>query len=327
MQPSQNINNLVWHQHAIVNKIQTLILLGVMAGFMALLGWMIWGKMGLYILSISGLLILIFNPQISPMFIMRLYRATPLDVSDAPQLYRILGELSRRAELPQTPRLYYVPSGMINAFTVGKPDDAVIGVTDGLLQTLNLREATAVLAHEISHIRNNDLRVMSMADMFSRLTASMSLFGQLLLFINLPLILFSQVSINWFAILLLVFAPTLSTLAQLGLSRTREFDADLNAARLTGDPEALASALLKIDRIQGNWMQRIFFPGRGIPEPSMLRTHPPTEERVKRLRELKIAITPQYEPFDFDDLTQRLHELPHAGIQRPPRWRISGLWH
>ncbi|NOZ37230.1 MAG: M48 family metalloprotease, partial [Gammaproteobacteria bacterium] len=187
------------------------------------------------------------------------------------------------------------------------------------------RETIGVLAHEISHIQNNDMWVMGIADMFSRLTSMLSLFGQLLLLLNLPLIIFSAVSINWMAILILIFAPSLSALAQLGLSRTREYDADLNAARLTGDPEGLARALLKIERQQGSFMERIFLPGRRIPDPSLLRTHPPTDERVRRLMELR------------HDSAVASMNLPARGFmpdaflehsaQRPPRWHINGLWH
>ncbi|RMG33662.1 MAG: peptidase M48, partial [Gammaproteobacteria bacterium] len=125
--------------------------------------------------------------------------------------------------------------------------------------------------------------------------------------------------------LLLIFAPTLSALAQLALSRTREFDADLNAARLTGDPDGLASALAKIEQLQGNWMERIFLPGRRVPEPSLLRTHPETSERIRRLMELKAEMgggRPQY----VDRGPVHLEGLG-GPVERPPRWHVSGLWH
>ncbi len=154
---------------------------------------------------------------------------------------------------------------MLNAFAVGTRKHAAIAVTDGLVRQLDMRELVGVVAHEISHVRNNDLWVMGLADMFSRTTSILSLIGQFLLFLNLPLILLSQVTVNWFAIFLLIFAPNLSALAQLALARTREFDADLNAARLTGDPDGLASALVKIERAQGGWLERIFMPNRRVP--------------------------------------------------------------
>ena len=138
-------------------------------------------------------------------------------------------------------------------------------------------------------MRNNDLWVMGLANMFSRST-SLLLLGPFLLLLNLPLILFSQGMLSWWAILLLIFAPNLSALAQVALSRTREYDADLNAARLTGDPEGLADALAKIERLQGGWLEQILLPGRRVPEPSLPRTHPDTEERIARL----MALNPQF---------------------------------
>jgi heat shock protein HtpX len=167
---------------------------------------------------------------------------------------------------------------------------------------------------------------MGVADVFSRGTSLLSLVGQLLLVLNLPLVLFSEVSFNWFAILLLVFAPSLSALAQLALSRTREYDADLNAARLTGDPESLARALARIERTQGGWWERIFLPGRRIPDPSLLRTHPQTRERVERL----MALRPAFGAAGDLPVTRPAIDVRSGfgrPVVRPPRWHVSGLWH
>lgn len=321
------MNSAVWHQHALANRLQTLILLTVMVAFLGLLGWLLWGSEGVILLIFAGVMLMLFNPSISPRLLMRLYRAEPLTPEQAPRLYDVLDVLTERSGLLRRPTLYYLPSDMVNAFAVGYPRQAAIAVTGGLLNALSFREVSAVLAHEISHVRSNDMRVMGLADIFSRLTSTLSLFGQLLLLLNLPLLLFGAVTVNWLAIGLLVLAPTLSTLAQLGLSRTREFDADLNAARLTGDPEALAQALMKIERIQGSWMERIFLPGRRLPEPSMLRTHPPTEERVRRLRALQVVdhAPISLSPDAFD--AELMQHLSPRAARRGPRWHVSGLWH
>ena len=307
-----------------LNRLQSLLLLGVMAGFMALLGRLLWGGDAAFWLMMLGVLVLLFNPVAAPQLVMRMYRAQPLKPQQVPALYAALEELARRAGLPRVPTLYYVPSRMVNAFAVGSREDAAIAVTDGLLRTLDTREATGVLAHEISHIRNGDMWVMGIADLFSRLTSLFSLFGQFLLLLNLPLLMMANTGINWFAILILIFAPNLSALAQLGLSRTREYDADLNAALLTGDPEGLARALVKIEKEQGTLLERVFLPGRRIPEPSLLRTHPPTEERVRRLMELRL-------PADRKPLSLSAEPLAQGGlqqpVQRPPHWHLSGLWH
>ncbi len=322
------MNGDIWQQHALLNRLQTLVLLAIMVGFLGLLGWLLWGQVGFLVLLLSGLLLALFNPSVSPRLIMRLYRAEPLSVSQAPHLYAMLDELTQRCGLPTRPTLYYIPSDMVNAFAVGQAEHAGIAVSDGLLHRLSMREINAVLAHEISHIRSNDMRVMGIADIFSRLTSILSLFGQLLLLLNLPLLLLDAVTVNWLAVGLLIMAPTLSVLAQLGLSRTREFDADLNAAHLTGDPEAMAQALMKIEAIQGGWVERIFLPGKGLPEPSVLRTHPPTEERIQRLRTLQLSGEEVSAPSMTGSPRQILNE--HFSPQRKsrsPRWRVSGLWH
>lgn len=320
------MNPDIWHRHALANALQSMALLAAMGGFLALLGWVLWGADGVIWLLLLGAVLLLANPVASPGLIMRLYRAERLTPQRAPLLSAALNELARRAGLSAVPALYYIPSSVTNAFSTGFPGHAAIAISDGLLRRLDTREAVAVLAHEVSHIHNNDIWVMGMADMFSRLTSILSLFGQFLLFLNLPLLLLSDVSIHWGAVLILIFAPTLSALAQLGLSRTREYNADLNAARLTGDPKSLARALVRIEQAEGSFWERILLPGRRVPEPSMLRTHPPTEERVRRLMELAspttakvITLPPGYE----------YGAEAHFGdpITRKPNWHISGLWH
>ncbi len=320
------IDQTIWLQHAWVNLLQSLSLLVFMGGFLALLGWLLWGGSGVVVLLIASLIFVLLNPTLSPRLIMRLYGATSLTPAQAAAHYEILRELAHRAGLEVVPTLYYVPSRMVNAFTVGRKDRSAVAVTDGLLRALDTREQIGVLAHEVSHVRSDDMWVMGLADMFSRLTAWLSLLGQLLILVNLPLLILGQVTVDWLAILILILAPSLSALAQLGLSRTREYDADLNAARLSRDPEGLARALVKIERLQGGWLERLFLPGRRLPEPSLLRTHPPTEERVRRLMELKrpggayrISIPPMSPtPIDL---------LDDHNIRNAPRWHISGLWH
>ena len=320
------LNDSVWHRHAFANRLQSALLLLSMGAFLTLVGWLLWGVNGVIMLLPAGVALVLINPGVTPWLIMRMYGAVRLSPEQAPLLHSALHELSSRAGLSRTPLLYYIPSSIINAFALGRRDNAAIALSDGLLRVLDTREAIVVLAHELSHIRNNDIRVMGVADLFSRLTSLLSLFGLLLLLVNLPLIVLGAASINWFAILILIFAPHLSALAQMGLSRTREYDADLNAVNLTGDPEGLARALVKIDQTGGNFLERILLPGRRIPEPSLLRTHPPTEERVKRLMQLKSSrrSTPS-------SVALRRSEPPEyiarALIQQTPRWRITGLWH
>jgi len=125
--------------------------------------------------------------------------------------------------------------------------------------------------------------------------------------------------------MVMIAAPTLSALAQMALSRSREYDADLGAAELTGDPEALASALTKMERFQGRILESVFLPRQRIPDPSLLRTHPPTDERIRRLMELRErgGLGPHRPPGEETEIRR---SLPLAHHPIPPRWHRSGLW-
>ena len=182
-----------------------------------------------------------------------------------------------------------IPSTTLNAFATGTPDRAAIALTEGLLRRLTLREIAGVLAHEISHIRNNDLAVMATADILSRLTQGLYYAGLAALFINLPALLVADVAVSWWAVLVLMLAPLLSSLLQLGLSRAREYDADVEAAMLTGDPLGLASALRRLETYTGRVWEDMLppVPARRVPAPSVLRTHPDTASRVERLLALR----------------------------------------
>jgi heat shock protein HtpX len=292
-----------------------------MAGLLAAMGWLIAGRDGMVITFAFGLGLFLFTPRITPGLMLRLYGAQRLADHEAPELYGVARALAERAGLSNPPTLYYVPSLATNAFSVGERDDANIAVSAGLLRTLTLRQITGVLAHEISHIRNNDMRIMALADMASRLTGLMAQVGIVMLIFNLPLLLLGLAHVSWLLVLLLIAAPALSALMQLALSRQREFQADLDAAMLSGDPAALASALQALEMQQGagGW-ERILLPGRRLPDPSILRTHPLTSERVRRLMDLEAK-----HPVHMDEHDRRL-TLP-GPLPRAPRWRWSGLWH
>lgn len=307
------------------NRIHSLVLSTGMVILCSFLGWSILGMFGVVLLGIAVTLLLLIGPNVSPQLILKMYRATPITEHEAPALTELVRVLSQRAGLSRIPKLFYIPSRICNAMSMGSSHDAVIGVTDGLLRNLSMREMTGVLAHELSHVRNDDGKALSLADLVTQLVNTMSWIGLMLLFLNLPLLLFANVPIPWLLIGILIFAPTISALMQLALSRTREFDADLEAARITGDPRGLAMALAKLERLRGGLMERIFFPGRGVPEPSLLRTHPHTEERVRRLLEVEdeLAGRPVIEPrSDVQDLERIPRSFLHA-----PRWHASRLWY
>jgi heat shock protein HtpX len=256
-----------------------------------------------------------------------MYDARPVAPNDAPQLHQLVRALAERAGLSQTPKLYYIPSRVINAFAMGTTDDSTIAISDGVLRKLSFEELAGILAHEITHVRNNDIRVMTFADIVGRITKLLSLFGQFLVFINLPLILLTDMQINWLPLLVMVFAPLISDLIQLGLSRIREYDADLGSAILLGDARPLASALAKMEHYRHSFLDSLFVPVQKIPEPSLLRTHPPTDERIRRLLDFDQSSHHQpllqgYRSFDSEVPIQFVRHHP-----RDPRRRISGFWY
>jgi heat shock protein HtpX len=312
-------------RHRLRNLLHSVLLVTGLILLCATLGWFIWGGQGFLVIGAIGLLFVLFGPQVSPRLVLRMYRARPLSDANAPRLLAVARELARRAGLPRVPQLYYIPSAIVNAFAVGTRRDAAIGLTDGILRSLSQRELTGVLAHEVSHVSHNDGWVMSLADFVSRIVNTFSWVGQLLLFINLPLLMTGRATVPWLLILLLIVAPTLSALLQLALSRSREYDADVGAARLTGDPRGLAAGLAKLERLQGGFFERIMLPGRRVPEPSLLRTHPNTQERIDRLLELEgETASPRLTP--EAPLRRELAQLM-VPPPRTPRWHVSGLWY
>ncbi|MGD2272895.1 MAG: zinc metalloprotease HtpX [Desulfobacterales bacterium] len=285
----------IWLKNKFYNTIQSLILVVSLAALLGIVGWML-GGMPFALSAIAAMVLLyVFAPKMSPFVILRVLRGRPLSYREAPHLYAILESLAQRAALPSVPILYYYPADVMNAFTVGSPGDAAIALSEGLLRRLNRSEVRGVLAHEVSHIRSNDMQITGFADLANRLTHGLSFFGQLLLIVNLPLIMVGDFSFNWTAILLLIFAPTVSALLQLALSRTREYHADIGAVELMGDPESLATALVKIEN-HGRALLK-YLPWIVKPQSLLLRTHPPTNERIRRLIEIQrrnLHLTPKF---------------------------------
>ena len=275
--------------HRIRNFVHSVALVTGIGGVTAFGAWLLWGN-GCVIGAFAFIaLLLLFGPRISPELVMKLFRARPLDPVSGARLYEVIGELARRAELPQAPKIYLVPSKVLNAFAVGRPEKSSIAVTSGLLDILPDDELVGVLAHEISHIRNNDLWIMGLADTMSRFTQTMSTIGLGLLLYNSFLWLGGSAPFApWSVAALLYMMPILSSLLQLALSRAREYDADLEAAEITGDPDALARALERLERHQGRIWEDMTPAGRKIAIPSVLRSHPASEERIRRLSQLKL---------------------------------------
>lgn len=283
-----SINQSAQRRNRAVNALQTLLLGGGSLVLLAVTAWAFGGTTGIVYALIFGVVSMWAVRRISPQMVLSMYKARRVTPSEFPIGSRIVEELARRASLPAVPKLYVIPSKMLNAFAVGRRDDAAIAVTDALARTLTPRELAGVLAHEISHIVHEDVKVMAFSDMVSRFTSFMSTVGLVSLLFNL----FGfaggfGTQVPWLAVLVLLAAPSVGGLLQMALSRTREFDADLGAATLTGDPEGLAAALGKLERAQGKLWESMILPTGRTPDPSILRSHPLTADRIERLLALR----------------------------------------
>ncbi len=306
--------------HKLKNLLHTLALFLCMGAILSLVGFILAGVDGVLWAAFLGVMILVISPNIAPSFILSMYGGKLLSKNDATDLYQITQELAVRADLPALPQLYYLPGQIMNAFSVGTSANSAIGLSDALLNTLTMREIIAVLAHEISHIQHNDVRVMTYADIISRITNTLSLTGFLLIFLNLPLYFLGLITISWSALGVLIVAPNIMSFLQLSLSRMREFDADRQAVLLTGDPEGLALALNKLEAYDASIIDIIFGRGHGASIPSILRTHPDTEARIKRLLNLTESSIQVLEYSNHDRFTIPDH---YQKSMKKPRWHLG----
>ncbi len=221
-------------------------------------------------------------------------RAKPVSESDAPQLYQMVRELTTRADLPM-PRLYMIPSPQPNAFATGRnPKHAAVAVTEGITKLLSEDELRGVISHELGHVKNRDILTQSVA---SAIGAMITWIAYLFLWFgddnNSPLGLIANLA-------LFLLAPISASLIQLAISRQREYSADATGAQICGNPESLASALLRLEEgakampMQVNQATEPLyivkpFAGGGIA--SLFSTHPPIAERVRRLRQMRPTLS------------------------------------
>lgn len=314
-------------EHRRRNFLHSIVLVASMSLLVMVSASLIWSWPGAIAAGVFVAGLALIGPRVPPETVMRLYKATPVDGPNGAQFQRIVEVLADRAELTRHPRLYVIPSSTLNAFATGRPDHAAIAVTEGLLRRLGMRELAGVIAHEMSHIRNNDLHVMAMADALTRFTQVLAYLGLFLAVLNIPAIILDLETFSWVAILMLYLAPMLASLMQMSLSRTREYDADVEAAGLTGDPAGLAQALASLERYQGRFWEDLMMPvpARRVPYPSLLRSHPETADRIQRLRELQ-AQPRLARPIVFgDEPVFTLVGVGPAGMT--PKYRTLGLWY
>lgn len=278
------------------NQIKTILLLGALSALVVGVGGAV-APQHVSLFAGMALLVNLGAYFFSDRIVLGMHHAREVDPAEAPDLHRMVAELARRADIP-TPRVYLIPEAQPNAFATGRdPAHAVVAVTEGILGLLSPRELRGVLAHEIAHIKNRDILVSSIAAALASLVTYVAhAFGFLGLHGRDEE---EEPGSATGGLLLALVAPFAATLIQLGISRSREYLADETGARLAGDPAALASALMKLER------GAAAIPAEAQPATASLfivnplsgggsllqlfSTHPSVEERVERL--LRMAET------------------------------------
>ena len=189
----------------LINRLHTWLLAGGQPALLIVCAWTLGGASRHHICLRFGGISLYAIRRISPQMVLTMYKARPVTRAEFPQGLAIVEELARRASLPKPPKLHVIPSRMMNAFAVGRRDDSVVAVTDQLIRALTARELTGVLAHEISHIHNEDLKVMALADTVSRFTSLMSTVGIVSLLFNITWMASgSAAQVPWLGVIVLL---------------------------------------------------------------------------------------------------------------------------
>jgi heat shock protein HtpX len=327
---SKNHSPLSPNHHRVSNWTQSLLLIVALLALVAFSAWILFGNFGVIVALAFTVFGLLFGRRATAAMVLKMYKAQPLEYHQAPELCETFALLCQRAELDPLPTLHYIPSRIANAFAVGQGENAAVGVTDGILRMMNPREMAGVLAHEITHIRCKDTTTMGIADIIKGSVSMVARIGFFMMFFSFSSFMVGRP--GWNLLLsggVMMLAPAAATMLQLALSRTREFNADRGAAILTGDARALASALIKLERHKPKGMlERIFGGADGARQPNMLRTHPPTDERVEALMRLEPSLEKQDAAQQQIIPSARRFEIPdQPRVRKRPAYHIgSGLW-
>lgn len=279
-----------------MNTIKTWILMGLMTVILVLIGRFIGGPAGMLLFLILAIVMNGVAYWTSGSMAIAMTRSVPVSEADLPEVYTIVRRLTQRAGLPM-PAIYITPSNQPNAFATGRnPSHARVAVTEGILRSLSARELEGVLAHEIAHVRNHDILISSMAATLAGVItyiANILQWGMWFGMGNRD----SRDGGGLAELAMIIIAPIAAMVVQLAISRSREYQADAIGARLVGDPNPLADALEQLEsssrRVKSGFnpaTSHLFIvnPLRGRSMVQLFSTHPPTEERVRRLRAMRI---------------------------------------
>ncbi len=274
--------------------LRTTLLMATLGGLLVAIGYAIGGIQIASVFLVIALLMNGISYWFSDKIALKMSGAKPVSEQEAPRLYQMVRELTTRAGLPM-PSLYMIPQDQPNAFATGRsPKKSAVAVTRGITRLLSEDELRGVIAHELAHIRNRDILIQSVA---ATIGGAITYLAYMLMWFGGdedagPLGLIG-------ALAMVILAPIAASLVQLAISRQREYSADATGAEICQNPESLASALLRLEEgakaipmpvNQASEPLYIVKPIRGGGLASLFSTHPPIEERVRRLRQMRPAI-------------------------------------
>lgn len=277
---------------------RTALLLAALTALFLFVGLMLGGEGGLIVALVVALGMNLFAYWNSDKVVLRMYGAREVDAGSAPALYGIVEQLAHAAELPM-PRVHVIESAQPNAFATGRnPEHAAVAITTGLLNSLSQEEIAGVMAHELAHVKSRDTLIMTVT---ATVAGALGMLANFALFFGRG----RDNPLGFIGVLLVaILSPLAAMLVQTSISRTREFEADRIGAEICGKPLWLASALGKLDeaahRIDNNRAEAnpatahlfIVNPLHARKLDGLFSTHPSTEERIRRLREMAVVAGP-----------------------------------
>jgi heat shock protein HtpX len=281
----------------------TLKTVGLMAALMALMmavGYLLGGRSGLIIAFIFSMGTNFFSYWFSDKIILKMYKAKQADENSEPELFRTVQNLSQKAGLPM-PKVYVIDEAVPNAFATGRnPKNAAVAVTTGIMQTLNREELGSVIGHELAHVKNRDILIGTIAAAVAGVITFAANMAQWSMFFMGRSDDDEDGGGIIGTLVLIIVAPIAALLLQMAISRSREYLADRDGARMSGQPLSLASALSKLENVNSKYhlhnagpsTSHLFTvnPLRGGMLATLFSTHPPMQERIKRLQEMAMDV-------------------------------------